>query len=125
MVDIYAPWCGWCKMMQNKTYSDPGVIEYVNKRYHAVRLNGESKETIRFQGQDFSYMEANRVNQLAYLLMNGRVSYPTTVFLSNKSEVLSPVVGYLNAKQMDKMVRYFGDNYYLATSWADFAKDPE
>ena len=30
VIDCYTDWCGWCKVMDKKTFSDPKIIERIN-----------------------------------------------------------------------------------------------
>ena len=31
IVDVYTAWCGWCKVMDRETYTNPEVIDYLNR----------------------------------------------------------------------------------------------
>lgn len=44
MVDAYTDWCGWCKVMDKKTFTDANVIEVLNKNFISVKKEME-KET--------------------------------------------------------------------------------
>ena len=33
LIDLYTDWCGWCKVMDKKTYSHPEVIRYINEHF--------------------------------------------------------------------------------------------
>lgn len=41
MVDAYTEWCGWCKVMDKKTFSQPNVGEYVNPRFVSIKIDME------------------------------------------------------------------------------------
>lgn len=45
-VDIVADWCLPCREMDRTTYRDGAVAEILNTRFHPVRLDQESKDTI-------------------------------------------------------------------------------
>lgn len=45
-VDIVADWCLPCREMDRTTYRDGTVAEILNTRFHPVRLDQESKDTI-------------------------------------------------------------------------------
>ena len=71
-IDVYTHWCGWCKVMDRTTFKDSAVISYLNKNFHAVKLDAETKDTIRFQGHDFVFRPENKANDIAISLLNKR-----------------------------------------------------
>lgn len=124
VVDVYTDWCGWCKRMDATTFHDPNIVAYVNKNYYAVKFNAERNEVIKFDGKDYKFVDngGRGYHELAYQLLQGQFSYPTTVYLNEKLELLSPVPGYLDPKSFDQVIHYFGDGNYLKTDWANFQK---
>ena len=52
-IDLYTPWCGWCKRMDLSTFKDPIIINYLNSKFYAVKFNGETKDTIIFNNHKF------------------------------------------------------------------------
>lgn len=122
-IDVYTHWCGWCKRMDATTFKDSAVVNYMNKNFHAVKLNAETKDTIRFQGNDFVYRAENRANDIAVSLLNKRMSYPTTVYLDENVAILSPLPGYLTAEQIMPVLKFYGDNIYKTKSWQDYTNE--
>jgi thioredoxin-related protein len=122
-IDVYTNWCGWCKRMDATTFRDPAVVSYMSKYYYAVKLNAETKDTIRFQGHEFIYRPENRANDIAVSLLNNRMSYPTTVYMDEAIALLSPVPGYLTVEQLMPILKYYGDNIYKNKSWEDYSKE--
>ncbi len=49
LVEFGAPWCHYCRKMDELTYVDPDVATKLNKDYVAVRLDMESKESQALQ----------------------------------------------------------------------------
>jgi len=43
-LDVYATWCGPCKMLKRNTFSDKEVGEYFNTHFINVSLDGEEEE---------------------------------------------------------------------------------
>lgn len=39
MVDMYADWCGPCKMLDKKTYTDPKVVKFADDRFVSLKLD--------------------------------------------------------------------------------------
>jgi len=122
-IDVYTNWCGWCKRMDATTFKDSAVVSYLNKYFHAVKLNAETKDTIRFQGHDFVFRPENRANDIAISLLNKKMSYPTMVYMDEAISMLSPVPGYLTAEQIMPVLKYYGDNIYKTKTWEDYSKE--
>lgn len=94
LFSVYAQWCGFCKRMDKETYVDAKVAEYINKNYIAVKFDAETKEMVSFIGINYGYIPPAKANYLAYTLMGGRLSYPTSLILNQKGEVQKSIVGY-------------------------------
>lgn len=125
-VDVYTDWCGWCKRMDATTFTDAKVIESINKNYYAVKFNAEQRADINFNGKVYKFIESNGgrgYHELAGFLMQNRMSYPTSVYLDEKLNLLSPVPGYQDAATMQMILNYFGSNIYLTTNWEDYQKN--
>jgi thioredoxin-related protein len=116
-VDMYTGWCGWCKVMDKKTFSNPAVIRYINENFYAVKFDAETKQTIRFRGTDYGLSTDGRVNQLAAKLLNGQLSYPSSILISENWEHAYLFAGYLNVAQTEEVLRYFNEVNYKTVSW--------
>ena len=121
-IDVYTNWCGWCKKMDATTFKDPQITDYINKNYYAIKFNAETRDTIIINNTLYIYKPENRANQLAIALLNGKLSYPTTVYLDESFNMLSPVPGYLASDVLLKILKYFGENHHKTVSWEDYQK---
>jgi len=113
-VDVYTEWCGWCKKMDRSTFRDPQVVKTLTKDFYAVKLDAEQKETILFKGTEFKYTGGRRGhNELAASLLDGQLSFPTTVLLTANYEriLLSP--GFKKAKGLMRELDYVTSKEYL------------
>lgn len=124
LLDLYTDWCGWCKKMDASTFSDPFIVNYINKNFYAVKLNGEGKEAITFKGKEYVNASINNRNtqQLAWELgsVNNRLGYPTIVFLDEDMNKLSTYPGYKDVEAMVSLAKYFGENIYKSKTWQDY-----
>jgi thioredoxin-related protein len=96
--------------MDQKTFTDPKVIEYINQKYYAVKLDAEQKDDITIGTQ--KYIWQNGYNQAGVQLLQGKMSFPTMVYLDEKFNMIQPVPGYQDAKQFHQIITYFGDDHY-------------
>lgn len=118
VIDVYTDWCGWCKVMDRQTFTQPAIIDYVNENYYAVKLNAEQKEDIVLGQRTFKTQGNN--HELAIALLNGQMSYPTTVFLNEKMEMIQPVPGYLEPRVFHQISTYFGGGHNQKESFDQY-----
>lgn len=124
IVDVYTDWCHWCKVMDEKTFSEQFIASYINQHFYAVKLNGEGKDTIRFANRAFVWVKHGRngYHQLAADLLAGKLAYPSIVFLNERFQRISIVPGFHKAKEMESLLNYVVQEEYLKQSWDDFNK---
>lgn len=131
MIDVHTKWCGPCKMMMKNTFTNADVISYINQNYYAVKFDAEGPESVTFLGTSYSnpsYDPArasgrNGTHELTMAIapVNGRVAYPTIVYMDEDFKILSPVQGYQQPAQILPILHYFGDNAYKSISWSDYS----
>lgn len=101
LIDAYTDWCGWCKVMDRKTYADPAIIAKLNESFICVKLNPELTTVYNFKDKKWGGSE------LLQFLGNGSVTgYPTTIFwmnpASNNERMVQP--GFLDANDFSRLL---------------------
>lgn len=125
-IDVYTDWCGWCKRMDKDTFSHPEIAFLMNSMFYPVKFNAETKDTIDFKGVTFINSNPDRsrsAHQLAAALLQGKMSYPSTVFMNKDMKLLTVVGGYMKPKDLEPILYYFGSGEYLNKDWETFSKD--
>jgi thioredoxin-related protein len=129
LIDVYTNWCGPCRMMNNDTFKNDSVVAYINKHFYAVKFNAEGNDTVVFRGQTFTNpnYDPSKVNGrngthefAAIAALQGRLSYPTIVYLDEQLDILSPVPGYIKAPEIEPILRFFAENIYLTQKWEEY-----
>ncbi|MDR1226720.1 MAG: DUF255 domain-containing protein [Prevotellaceae bacterium] len=126
-IDVYTDWCGWCKVMDKNTFGHPDIAAYMNKDYYSVKLNAEMYDTVTFEDHKFVNEGGGRrsTHQLAASLLNGKMSYPSVVFMEYKDgkfQLLHVLPGYQTPEQFAPYMVYLGEGRYEKQSWEDFNK---
>jgi thioredoxin-related protein len=57
---------------------------------------------------------------LAAALLQGKLSFPSVVFLDENVQLLQTVPGYNPPRRFDYIMRYFGNDAYKNTEWEQF-----
>jgi len=113
VVDFYTDWCHWCKVMDQKTYGNENVIDFVKDKVIMAKLNPETAEgkfkfrEVRYSGRELS-------------MMFGVTGFPTTVFINSKGELLSSVPGFIPAAEFVMILKYLAGNWYEKMKFDEF-----
>lgn len=83
-LDIYASWCGPCKMLKRQTFTDKDAGDFFNANFVNTSFDGET-------GEGPGLARKYRVQ-----------GYPTLIILNPDGEVVSYSVGYLTARELVK-----------------------
>ncbi len=59
---------------------------------------------------------------LAFDLMQGKLSFPTSIIMEDHFQSASPVPGYLDVPTMEMVVKYFGENIYKTQHFDEYQK---
>jgi thioredoxin-related protein len=120
LIDVYTDWCGWCKVMDRETFTNAEVIKYVNQNYYAVKLDAESTKDIKIGPKVYKYNAANRSNEAAIALLQGKMSYPSIVYLDESFNMIQPLPGYMSAKDFHQIITFFGGNYHKKEQFENY-----
>lgn len=89
VVDVWAPWCGWCHKMQKETY--PALSKELTQQFVFTRLNRDDHETeYQYQGQKLISMRlaqklnAQTVPTIIVLSANGNYRFHLSGFLTSE-----------------------------------------
>lgn len=83
-LDIYATWCGPCKLLKKQTFVDKEVVKFYNTSFINVSLDGETGDG-------------------AVLAQKYQIpGYPTLIILDNKENPLYATAGFMPPKDFLK-----------------------
>lgn len=121
-IDVYTDWCGWCKKMDKATFSEAKVAEMLQNDFYPVKFNAEQQESIEFNNHTFKFIASGRkgYNELAVALLDGKLSYPSVVFLNEKMERITVLAGYRGPDDFYPILQFIGSGSYKTTSFEEY-----
>ena len=69
IVDFYAAWCKWCKVMEEEIFSDSEMLARLKKDFICVRLYMDSPSTgiINYKGNQYSNQQFSMIMRVTGL----------------------------------------------------------
>ena len=122
-IDVYTDWCGWCKKMDKATFSEEKIATMLENDFYPVKFNAEQKESINFNNHEFKFIANGRkgYNELAVALLDGKLSYPSVVFLNEKMERITILPGYRGPDDFYPILQFIGSGAYQKQSFEEYS----
>ena len=105
LIDFYADWCHWCKVMDEKTFSAGEIKSRFSDGWITIKINSEDKnKQATFEGNTMSYPELAR-----YFKISG---YPSYLFIDKEGTPVTVVSSYIPKERFGPMLDYMKEELY-------------
>lgn len=99
-INFRADWCTYCRTMEKKTFTDTGIINFLNSNFINIQVDVDREKSV-----------ARKYNIQPL---------PDTWFLTQTGEVIGNRPGYLTPKDLLPLLRYIHTESYQKMSFSQF-----
>lgn len=97
---FYTDWCGFCKKMEEETFSVKEISDYLNQNFIPIKVDAEAQKDLARQ--------------------YGANQYPANIFLSPDGDVIAGRPGYVPAAQMIDILKYIHTKSFETMTFMEF-----
>jgi|P827metagenome_2_1110787.scaffolds.fasta_scaffold00058_51 thioredoxin-related protein len=109
-VDFSTSWCGWCKKMDQDTFSDPVVAAILNKFYIPVKFDAEGNSTFTWNGVKYSNTKTPgqrpQTHPFARAILGQKIGFPSFAVFNREKGLSQILQGYQNAYDFSMQLWY-------------------
>ncbi len=106
LVDFYTDWCKWCKVMDEKTFSDDEVQSVLSENWIAIKVNAEDTDKLAtFKGETMNYRQLTSAF--------GVKGFPSYLFIDKSGEPVTVIPNYWEKEEFLPILEYFQQEKYL------------
>ena len=94
--------------MEKQTLQHPFIVDYLNKHFYCIKLDGKYRGIIKTRGQDYTFADSIGVDEEGHhelvIALTGAeesISYPSAVFMEKNLDVIQVLPGNLSPRQLE------------------------
>jgi thioredoxin-related protein len=113
LIYFYSDNCGWCRKIEDETFSDEQVKNLMNLNFAIVKINSNSARMITKDGAGISEKEfSQKIFQVT--------ANPLIWFLDSDGERIAPLPGYVPIEDFINVLIYIKDAFYKEYTFPEF-----
>jgi thioredoxin-related protein len=116
LIYFYSNNCGWCRKLEDETFSNEQVKNLLNEDFAIVKINSSSSKMIMNEGKEIS---ERQLSQKIYQVN----ANPTIWFLNSNGERIAPLPGYAPAEDFIIVLRYIKGDYYKEYTFPEYLEN--
>jgi thioredoxin-related protein len=120
---IYQNNCDSCRIQESTTFSNPEVANYLNILFYNVKINAETKDSIKFFDGTWikNTGQYGKVHDFVFQMTGMTDSFPALVLFSRRAAGRA-FSGYKDRDEIFRILIYYSEDVDLATSFENWHK---
>lgn len=122
MIYFYTGWCRFCRDMENYTFINEQLADFINQNFYPVKINAEGFDTIMFQGNVYINQDtaSRSTHDFTGKLLEDRIAYPTLFFFNNQYKFRFVIPGYIPIEKLEPVLVYVMENVFYTEIYEPF-----
>jgi len=123
LIYFYTKNCDSCRVMEQTTFPNPEVANYINILYYPVKIDAETADSLQFfNGQKYGKSITNApYNDLTKTLLVQPDTFPAMVIFNRKA-VGHVFKGFKNRDEIFRPLIYYAEDIDLSVEYSDWLK---
>ena len=125
MIYVYNNSWDLCTTAEKTILADTIVINALNEDFICAKFDSETKEDVIVKGKPHPYLpssETHGVNMYTIMLLEGKMGYPTYVFLDKEGTKIGRHFPVNDAKELLLILSYYSSGDYKKSSYEEWIK---
>jgi len=105
LIDFYTEWCHWCKVLDEKTFADETVKDYMDENFIRIKVHAEETDDEQtYLGKTYNSAELAGAFRVT--------GYPALAFLDKDQNLVTLVPGFLPPDKFINVLKYMKEECY-------------
>lgn len=105
LIDFYTEWCHWCKVLDQKTFADETVKNYMDENFIRIKVHAEeTSDEQTYLGKTYNSAELARAFNVT--------GYPALAFLDKDQNLVTLLPGFLPPEKFINVLKYMKKECY-------------
>ncbi len=113
LIYFYSDNCGWCRKLENETFTNEKIREIIKNYFSIVRINSSSNEFVTQNGEEIT---EKQLSEDVYQVRGN----PTIWFLSQENERIASLPGFIEAGVFIDVLQYIKDEHYKEYTFPEY-----
>ncbi len=118
LIYFYSDHCGWCRKLENETFTNQQIRELMSQSFALSKINSDSGEWVVEDGKKITQKDlSDKVYQVR--------GNPTIWFLGKDNEPIASLPGFVEAEMLNYILRYIKEEQYKDVTFQEYMEQQD